>query len=75
MTRHDIENEFRGVSGLGEAKKIYKRLAKKLHPDVGGSDEEFKLLNGIYTDLVEHKLYFSSESKVVQVWVCFATRY
>jgi len=63
MTRHDIENEFKGVTGLNEAKKIYKRLAKKLHPDVGGSEEEFKLLNAIYTDLVEHKLYFSNESK------------
>jgi hypothetical protein len=63
MTRHDIENEFKAVLGLNEAKKIYKRLAKKLHPDVGGSDEEFKLLNGIYTDLVEHKIYFSNETK------------
>jgi hypothetical protein len=35
MTREQIQNEFSGVTGINEAKKIYKTLAKKLHPDVG----------------------------------------
>jgi hypothetical protein len=63
MTKEEIQNEFNGISGINEAKKIYKTLAKKLHPDVGGTDEEFKLLNEIYNNLIEHKIYFSNESK------------
>jgi len=64
MTKEQIENEFKNVTGINEAKKIYKTLAKKLHPDVGGSDEEFKILNNVYNDFIEHKIYFSTESKV-----------
>jgi hypothetical protein len=55
---------FRCVEGINEAKKIYKELAKKLHPDVGGSEEEFKALNTIYTHLIEHKIYFTNEIKI-----------
>lgn len=64
MTRIEIENEFREVTGINEAKKIYKILAKKLHPDVGGSEDDFKLLNTIYNDFIEHKIYFSNDSKI-----------
>ena len=64
MTREEILREFKGVEGINEAKKIYKTLAKKLHPDVGGSEEEFKILNSVYTDLIEHKIYFSNDIKI-----------
>ena len=64
MTREEILREFKGVEGINEAKKIYKQLAKKLHPDVGGDEESFKLLNAIYTDLIEHKIYFSNDFKI-----------
>ena len=65
MTREEILREFKGVEGINEAKKIYKTLAKKLHPDmVGGDEESFKLLNAIYTDLIEHKIYFSNDFKI-----------
>ena len=64
MTREEIINEFREVTGINEAKKVYKTLAKKLHPDVGGSEEEFKILNSVYTDLIENKIYFSNEFKI-----------
>ena len=64
MTQEQITNEFRNVTGINEAKKIYKTLAKKLHPDVGGTDEEFKILNNVYNDFIEHKIYFSNDSKV-----------
>jgi hypothetical protein len=63
-SEQDIRKEFKGVAGLNEAKKIYKILAKQLHPDVGGTNEEFKLLNQIYNDIVQHKIYFSNESKI-----------
>ena len=65
MTREEILKEFQNVEGINEAKKIYKTLAKKLHPDMDGGDEEsFKLLNAIYTDLIEHKIYFSNDFKI-----------
>ncbi len=64
MTREEILKEFQGVEGINEAKKIYKTLAKKLHPDVGGSEEDFKILNEIYNNLIEHKIYFSNSSKI-----------
>jgi len=64
MTRVEIENEFREINGINEAKKVYKTLAKKLHPDVGGSEEEFKILNAVYNDFIEHKIHFSNESKI-----------
>ena len=64
MTREEIIKEFSEVTGINEAKKVYKTLAKKLHPDVGGSEEEFKLLNAIYNDFIENKIYFSNDSKI-----------
>lgn len=64
MTREEILKEFQNIEGINEAKKIYKNLAKKLHPDVGGDEESFKLLNAIYTDLIEHKIYFSNDFKI-----------
>ncbi|MCT7532173.1 MULTISPECIES: hypothetical protein [Aliarcobacter] len=64
MTREEILKEFQDIEGINEAKKIYKTLAKKLHPDIGGSEEEFKLLNEIYNHLIENKIYFSNSSKI-----------
>lgn len=65
MKREEILNAFKGVEGINEAKKIYKTLAKKLHPDMGGGDtESFKILNAVYTDLIEHKIYFSNDFKI-----------
>ena len=61
MTHLQIEEQFKGIEGINEAKKIYKQLAKKLHPDVGGSDELFKMLNSIYTNILENGIYFSNE--------------
>ena len=63
MTYSQIEEQFKGIEGINEAKKIYKQLAKKLHPDVGGSDELFKMLNSIYTNILENGIYFSNEFK------------
>jgi len=63
MKTEDIKELFKNVSELAEAKKLYKKLAKQLHPDVGGTDEEFKLLNNVYTDILQNGLYFSNEVK------------
>jgi hypothetical protein len=63
MSIEDIKREFEDIRGINEAKKVYKRLAKQLHPDIGGSDEEFKILNSVYNDILKNKIYFSNESK------------
>lgn len=63
MTKAEIENEFRGIDGINEAKKIYKDLAKKLHPDVGGSTEPFKILNEVYNYILENGVNFSEDSE------------
>ena len=63
MTRAEIENEFRGIEGINEAKKIYKDLAKKLHPDVGGTTEEFKVLNEVYNYILENGIDISEDSE------------
>lgn len=65
MTLEEIKNEFRNVEEISEAKKIYKQLAKILHPDkIGGVEESFKLLNAFYNELIEHKIYFSNNIKI-----------
>lgn len=41
------------IRTLEELKKAYHRLCLKLHPDVGGSDDEMKILNAEYETLFE----------------------
>lgn len=41
------------IRTLEELKKAYHRLCLKLHPDVGGSDDEMKILNAEYERLFE----------------------
>uniref|UniRef100_UPI004048447C hypothetical protein n=1 Tax=Aliarcobacter sp. TaxID=2321116 RepID=UPI004048447C len=61
MEKLEIETLFKNVTELAEAKKLYKKLAKQLHPDVGGDEESFKALNAVYNHILEHGLFFSSE--------------
>jgi len=63
MTKAEIENEFKGIDGINEAKKIYKDLAKELHPDVGGSTEKFKILNEVYNHILENGVKFAEDSE------------
>jgi hypothetical protein len=63
METQNIKDAFKGLEGINEAKKIYKELAKKLHPDVGGTDEQFKTLNKIYNDFIENGLKFEEDSE------------
>lgn len=41
------------IRTLEELKKAYHRLCLKLHPDVGGSNEEMKVLNAEYEQMFE----------------------
>ena len=63
MKTETIKEQFKNISDLAEAKKLYKKLAKQYHPDVGGTDEEFKILNNVYTDILQNGLYFSNDVK------------
>ena len=63
MTQSQIEQEFVGIDGINEAKNIYKELAKRLHPDVGGSTELFKILNTVYNDILENGINFAQDSE------------
>ena len=63
MTQSQIEQEFIGIDGINEAKKIYKILARKLHPDVGGSTELFKMLNAVYNHILENGINFAKDSE------------
>jgi len=33
--------------------KLYRRLARQVHPDIGGSNEQFVELNNAYQSLLE----------------------
>lgn len=63
MTQSQIEQEFINIDGINEAKKIYKILARKLHPDIGGSTELFKILNTVYNDILENGINFAKDSE------------
>ena len=63
MTQSQIEEKFKNIEGINEAKKVYRELAKKLHPDVGGTNEMFKLLNQVYNHILEHGLSSLDESE------------
>ena len=43
-----MNNYFDGVKSIEEGKSLYRRLAMKLHPDHGGNEEEFKILQNDY---------------------------
>lgn len=64
MNTTEIKKAFKGLEGINEAKRVYKELAKQLHPDVGGSDEEFKILNEVYNDFIENGLIHDDESEI-----------
>ena len=63
MNENEIKNYFKDIQNLKDAKKIYKTLAKKLHPDIGGSEEAFKLLQKVFNDYKKNKLFFSDDIK------------
>ncbi len=45
ITPKKIHVDFKAIKQDKQIKRLYKELAKKLHPDVGGDEKEFKALN------------------------------
>ena len=44
--------ELHEAKSIEELKRVYKSLAKKHHPDLGGNEEDFKKLNSLYQELL-----------------------
>ncbi len=52
MATKNNENYFYGCETVEDCKARYKELAKKMHPDAGGNDEEFQELLNQFNDAV-----------------------
>ena len=46
-------NYFKECQNLDEVKKLYRQLAKQLHPDKGGSTEQMQILNSEFTKVIK----------------------
>ena len=57
---------FVNIQTIEELKKKYKELAKKLHPDLGGTKEEFQELNNEY-DLLFKELKANKKSNKANI--------
>ena len=57
---------FVNIQTIEELKKKYKELAKKLHPDLGGTKEEFQKLNNEY-DLLFKELKANKKSNKANI--------
>lgn len=66
MEQSQIKAHFENIKDLAELKKIYRNLAKQLHPDLNPNldGESFKYLQKIYNEILDNDLYFSSDSKI-----------
>lgn len=51
-----IDRVFRSVESKEDAQKAYKKLAKKYHPDISGSNEIMSHINSTYDDYKDGKL-------------------
>ncbi len=49
-----MEKYFDNVKTLAELKRLYKELARKNHPDLGGSVEAMQQINAEYDKMIEY---------------------
>ena len=59
----ECEMDLKMAASVEELKKAFRSWAKKLHPDFGGDEEAFKLLNALYSKLLQ-SLSFGSGADV-----------
>lgn len=48
-----MNNYFDGIKTIEDAKKLYRKLALKLHPDQGGSEDEFKVFQNDFESFLK----------------------
>ncbi|MEM6734502.1 MAG: hypothetical protein AAF620_00395 [Bacteroidota bacterium] len=58
-----MKNYFKNCKTLDEAKKLYYQLAMKLHPDKGGTTEEFQELQGQFESFRAKEEKFKGEQE------------
>ena len=60
---------FEGISTLDDLKRAYHKWCKKLHPDVGGNDEEMKALNAEYGQMLKRLMSadFSTDAETSEL--------
>ena len=56
-----MKNYFKNCEQLNDAKNLYYSLAKKLHPDVGGTKEDFQDLQNQFENFKPQKEKFANE--------------
>lgn len=49
-----MKNYFNNIETIEELKERYRKLAKKYHPDMGGSNEEFIEMNNQYEEIYKN---------------------
>lgn len=54
---------IKNVETLEELKKVYKKLALKMHPDCGGNEEEMKVLHNEYQEVLDQQEETPAEFK------------
>lgn len=52
-----MNNYFTDCKTLEEAKTLYRKLSKELHPDLGGNTEEFKKMQSSYEKFVSNFMF------------------
>ena len=78
--REDVES-FRSIGSLNELKKLYRRLSKKYHPDMGGNEVSFNAIKKEYEkcktmlEAMVEKASFKTVFNTKQDWYNFRARY
>lgn len=53
-------NYFSNKLSLEEARKLFKKLSKELHPDIGGNHEDFINMKNEFDNFINNYQYFNS---------------
>lgn len=60
-----MKNYFENCNSQEEAKKIYRQLSMKYHPDMGGNNDDFIELNRQYKEFLNKSIHNQAQSEQV----------